>query len=52
MLTNVHSPFHYVQIYLILLNIYYDFLHVILHPLSLPACPLFEHRNSVIVRPI
>ena len=39
------------QIYFILLNIYYDFLHMILHPLSLPACPLFEHRNSVIVRP-
>ena len=27
------------------------FLHVILHPLSLPACPLFEHWNLVIVRP-
>ena len=39
------------QIYFILLNIYYDFLHVILHPLSLPACPLFGRRNSVIVRP-
>ena len=37
------------QIYFILLNIYYDFLHMILHPLSLPACPLFERRNSVIV---
>ena len=37
------------QIYFILLNIYYDFLLVILHPLALPACPLFEHRNSVIV---
>ena len=24
---------------------------MILHPLSLPACPLFERRNSVIVRP-
>ena len=33
MLTNFHSPFHKVQIYFILLNIYYDFLHVILHPL-------------------
>ena len=33
MLTNFHSPFHLVQIYFILLNIYYDFLHVILHPL-------------------
>ena len=32
-LTNFHSPFHEVQIYFILLNIYYDFLHVILHPL-------------------
>ena len=39
------------QIYFILLNIYYDFLHVILHPLSLPTCPLFERWNSVIVRP-
>ena len=39
------------QIYFILLNIYYDFLHVILHPLSLPACPLFERWNSVIVCP-
>ena len=51
MLTNFHSPFHLVQIYFILLNIYYDFLHLILHPLSLPACPLFERRNSVIVHP-
>ena len=33
MLTNFHLPFHEVQIYFILLNIYYDFLHVILHPL-------------------
>ena len=33
MLTNFHSPFHYVQIYFILLNIYYDLLYVILHPL-------------------
>ena len=24
---------------------------MILHPLSLPACPLFEQRNSVTVRP-
>ena len=32
-LTNFHSPFHYVKIYFILLNIYYDFLQVILHPL-------------------
>ena len=39
------------QIYFILFNIYYDFLHMILHPLSLPACPLFERRNLVIVRP-
>ena len=39
------------QIYFILFNIYYDFFHVILHPLSLPACPLFEHRNLVIVCP-
>ena len=39
------------QIYFILFNIYYDFLHVILHPLSLPACPLFERWSSVIVRP-
>ena len=52
MLTNFHSPFHLVQIYFILLNIYYDVLHVILHPLPLQACPLFECRNSVIVRPI
>ena len=51
MLTNFHLPFHSVQIYFILFNIYYDFLQVILHPLSLPACPLFERRNSVIVRP-
>ena len=35
-----------------LFNIHYNFLHVILHPLSLPACPLFEHRNSVIAHPI
>ena len=35
-----------------LLSIYYDFfLHVILLPLSLPACPLFERQNSVIVHP-
>ena len=39
------------QIYLILLNIYNDILHVILHLLSLPTCPMFERRNSVIVRP-
>ena len=24
---------------------------MILHPLSLPACPLFERRNLVIVHP-
>ena len=39
------------QIYFILFNIYYNFLHVILQPLSLPACPLFERRNLVIVGP-
>ena len=40
------------QIYFILLNIYFNFLHVILHPLSLPDWILFERRNSVIVRPV
>ena len=39
------------QIYFILFNIYDNFLHVILHPLSLPDYLLFEHRNSVIVHP-
>ena len=39
------------QIYFILFNIYYNVLHVILHPLSFPAHPLFERRNSVIVPP-
>ena len=50
-LTNFHAPFYEVQIYFILFNIYYNFLQVILHPLSLPACALFECRNLVIVRP-
>ena len=51
MLTNFHSPFHQVQIYFVLLHIYYDFLHMILQPLSLPACLLFEHWNSITVHP-
>ena len=50
-MTNFHSLFHQVQIYFILFNNYYNFLHMILHPLSLPTYPLFARRNSVIVRP-
>ena len=37
------------QIYFILDSL--QLLHVILHPLSLPAWPLFERWNSVIVHP-
>ena len=43
-----HSPFHQVQIYFILINIYYDLLQMILHPLLTPSLsvvwvPKFGH---------